>query len=52
MLLRVMISTGGSFENWAFVISLGLFVTGTVWAVVNPARGLQDRIAGTYLVPR
>lgn len=23
-----------------------------VWAAVSPERGLQDRIAGTYLVPR
>ncbi len=28
------------------------FVVGAVWAVVHPERGLQDRIAGTYLVPR
>ena len=25
---------------------------GAAWAVVCPERGLQDRIAGTYLVPR
>ena len=29
-----------------------LFLVAAIWAVVNPARGLQDRIAGTYLVPR
>jgi hypothetical protein len=28
------------------------FLAGTVWAVVFPERGLQDRIAGTWLVPR
>ena len=29
-----------------------LFVVGAAWAVVHPERGVQDRIAGTYLVPR
>jgi hypothetical protein len=29
-----------------------LFVAGAAWAAVYPERGLQDRIAGTYLVPR
>jgi hypothetical protein len=29
-----------------------VFVAGAVWAVICPERGLQDRIAGTYLVPR
>jgi uncharacterized RDD family membrane protein YckC len=27
-------------------------VVGLVWAIVDPSRGLQDRIAGTCLVPR
>ena len=27
-------------------------LAGAAWAVVSPERGLQDRIAGTYLVPR
>jgi hypothetical protein len=31
---------------------LAIFLAGAVWAVVRPERGLQDRIAGTYLVPR
>ena len=29
-----------------------LFLAGAAWAVANPTRGLQDRIAGTWLVPR
>ncbi|HSF99788.1 MAG TPA: protein kinase [Vicinamibacterales bacterium] len=29
-----------------------LQLTGIVWAVVRPARGIQDRITGTWLVPR
>jgi hypothetical protein len=32
--------------------SLAVFVVGAVYAVVSPARGVQDRIAGTWLVPR
>jgi eukaryotic-like serine/threonine-protein kinase len=31
---------------------LAVFLAGAVYAAVNPARGLQDRIAGTWLVPR
>ena len=29
-----------------------VFVGCTVWAIVHPERGLQDRMAGTWLVPR
>jgi hypothetical protein len=29
-----------------------VFFAGAAWAVVHPERGLQDRLAGTYLVPR
>jgi hypothetical protein len=31
---------------------LAIGLAGAVWAVVCPERGLQDRLAGTYLVPR
>ncbi len=34
------------------VPSLAVMAIGAVWAGLNPNRGLQDRIAGTYLVPR
>jgi hypothetical protein len=34
-----------------FVLSV-LFVVGAVYAVLNPERGWQDRLAGTWLVPR
>ena len=34
------------------VCGAAVFVVGAVCAVVWPERGLQDRIAGTYLVPR
>jgi uncharacterized RDD family membrane protein YckC len=29
-----------------------VITVGMCWAIVDPARGLQDRIAGTWLVPR
>lgn len=29
-----------------------IFVAGAVWSVVRPERGVQDRLAGTFLVPR
>jgi hypothetical protein len=34
------------------VAECALGLAGAAWAVVSPERGLQDRIAGTYLVPR
>ena len=38
---------------WAIVGSLWLIMAvGMCWAIVEPARGLHDRIAGTWLVPR
>jgi hypothetical protein len=34
-------------------VALGvLFAGGAVWAALHPERGVQDRIAGTWLVPR
>jgi membrane-associated protease RseP (regulator of RpoE activity) len=33
-------------------VSLGVFALGVIAAVVNPERGLQDSLAGTWLVPR
>ena len=34
------------------VCAAAIFVVGAMWAVMHPERGLQDRVAGTYLVPR
>lgn len=42
-------------EKVTFVIGVcaaAIFVVGAMWAVMHPERGLQDRVAGTYLVPR
>ena len=41
----------------AFGVAVGvcmavLVLAGAAWAIVHPTRGLQDRIAGTWLVPR
>jgi uncharacterized RDD family membrane protein YckC len=32
--------------------TLGVLVIGAVWAVAQPARGLHDRVAGAWIVPR
>ena len=34
------------------IVAMLLMFCGVVWAVLDPDRGLQDRIAGTWLVPR
>jgi hypothetical protein len=35
------------------VVALGVLLLGAAfWSVLHPERGLQDRIAGTWLVPR
>ena len=33
------------------VVAMLVMLCGVVWAVLDPDRGLQDRIAGTWLVP-
>jgi hypothetical protein len=33
-------------------VAMGLFLVGVAWSVASPSRGLQDRIAGTWVVPR
>ena len=31
---------------------LSVFLAAAVWAMLHPSRGIQDRIAGTWIVPR
>jgi hypothetical protein len=31
---------------------VAIFVAGAVWAILHPERAIQDRVAGTWLVPR
>ena len=39
--------------NAFYASAMGLlFLFGAIWTVINPGRGLQDRVAGTYLVRR
>jgi uncharacterized RDD family membrane protein YckC len=46
-------AASGSASTMSGVISaVVIFLGGGVFAVVYPERGLQDRVAGTYLVPR
>ena len=33
-------------------LPMALFAAGAVWAILRPGRGIQDRIAGTWIVPR
>ena len=33
-------------------VGLILFFAGAIWALVDPSRGIQDRLAGTWIVPR
>jgi hypothetical protein len=35
-----------------YTLPLALLVGGAVWAWLHPSRGLQDRIVGTWIVPR
>ncbi len=37
---------------WLSVTIAIRMAVGAIYAIVNPERGIQDRIAGTYLVPR
>ena len=46
-------STAVGDQGWLGVALSALLITAAAaWAVLHPARGLQDRLAGTYLVPR
>jgi hypothetical protein len=40
------------FEGPIVLCVSAVFVTGVVWVLVQPQRGLQDIVAGTVLVPR
>jgi hypothetical protein len=35
-----------------FTLAIALLVAGAMWAWIHPSRGVQDRVAGTWLVPR
>jgi hypothetical protein len=49
-LLPLHVGTG--FRTAVAIGAAVIFLAGALWAVVVPERGLQDRIAGTWLVPR
>jgi eukaryotic-like serine/threonine-protein kinase len=36
----------------AQTLVLAVLVGGTIWALLHPTRGIQDRLAGTWIVPR
>jgi hypothetical protein len=33
-------------------LGVGLFVAAAVWTALHPSRSIQDRLAGTWIVPR
>lgn len=37
---------------WPVSLVLAAFAAAAVWAATHPSRGLQDRLAGTWIVPR
>jgi hypothetical protein len=45
-------SVGPQYGSWVAAPLVLLFLGGAVYAIVRPERGLQDRLAGTWLVPR
>ncbi len=39
-------------EHPLVLVSLLVFVAGAAYAIASPSRGIQDRLAGTWIVPR
>jgi hypothetical protein len=33
-------------------LGMALLVAGAVWTALHPSRSIQDRLAGTWIVPR
>ena len=56
--LPVFFKTNGDVTNAAGAtlilqsLVMALFVAGAVWTALNPSRSIQDRLAGTWIVPR
>jgi len=48
----VIVSGHESIGNKLLLVLVPLAVGGAVYSTIRPERGIQDRIAGTYLVPR
>ena len=40
------------FEGWATLLAIALLLAGVTWVLRYPSRGPQDRLAGTWIVPR
>jgi hypothetical protein len=37
---------------WPVAVSMAIALAGTAFAILRPSRGLQDRLAGTFVTPR
>ena len=46
------LAAGTSRGTLFHVAAIAVLIAGGIWALRRPARGIQDRVAGTWLVPR
>lgn len=46
------ITKGGYLFLVLDLLLVAILAAGAVWAILHPARGIQDRLAGTWIVPR
>jgi len=51
-LLKIEKLSDVSFPFWLFILFMTVFIIGAIWTLITPKRGLQDRLAGTCLVPQ
>jgi hypothetical protein len=51
-ILMVLLATGGLPKAWSLCLVLALAAGLVAWSASMPGRGISDRLAGTYPVPR
>ena len=51
-MLLVLLTMGGLAIAWSVYLVLALSIALVAWSVSMPVRGIPDRLAGTYPVPR
>ena len=42
-------------SGWRLLLEwtlMAIFAAAATWAIARPSRGIQDRLAGTWIVPR
>ena len=50
--LMVLLTTSGLAITWSVYLALALVIALVAWSASMPERGIPDRLAGTYPVPR